>query len=298
MEMRQLRYFVAVAEELHFGRAAARLNISQPPLSQQILKLEEELGVRLFLRNKHKVELTEAGDYLLGRAAHILSEAAAAMRDTKRAEDGQIGYLEIGHSPSADLIVLPKIIAKFKLARPDVGLRFNAMNSIAQIEALRRNAIQIGVVRLPIEPGEHHVVPVFREPLVVVIPARHRLSGRRTVRLRDLANEPMVLFPRKNSPAYFDLIATICRKAGFILNVAQECETIQTVISLVAMGSGISLQPESVKQMKRRGVVFRPLEPPAPVVEIGVAYMPQNRSRAVAEFVAIARGIQPDLGAP
>jgi len=296
MEMRQLRYFVAVAEELHFGHAAARLNISQPPLSQQILKLEEELGVRLFLRNKHKVELTEAGQCLLGRAAQILREVEAAIRDAKRAEYGEIGQLEIGHSPSADLVVLPRIISKFKLARPDVGLRFNSMNSIAQVEALRLNSIQIGVVRLPMESGEHHVVPVFREPLVAVLPARHRLSARRSIRLADLATEPMVLFPRKNSPAYFDLIANICRRAGFVLDVAQECETIQTVISLVAMGAGVSLQPESVKQMKRRGVVFRSLQPPVPTVEVGVAYMPQNRSGAVAEFVAIARSIHPGIG--
>ena len=288
MELRHLRYFIAVAEELHFGRAAARLRIAQPPLSQQIRMLEQEIGVPLFSRSTRRVELTAAGQALLVEARLVFEQAERAVRMAQRASRGEVGRLAIGFVPAADLDLLPRVLRAWAVQRPDVEIELHAMLSAPQIEALQDGRVQVGLVRLPVDHGGLVVEVIQREPLVVALPEGHRLAERSRVRLADLKHEGMILFPRHMAPSYYDLLVSVCRHAGFTPRVLHETESMQTNIGLVAAGLGFSLHAASIRTLQRGGVVYRALTLPV-YTELAVAYARHDPSPLVEAFVRVVR---------
>jgi len=289
MELRHLRYFVALAEELHFGRAAARLDMAQPPLSQQIRALESELGVALFTRTTRRVEITSAGRSFLAEARRVLAQAERAVRTAKRAARGEIGHLTIGFVPSADLDILPRVLSVLRTRFPRVEVELHALLPGQQVEALRRRRIQLGFVRLPVDAGGLIVESVQREPLVAALPEHHPLARRPRVRVSDLRKDPLILFPRRIAPDYHDLLVGVCRQAGFTPLVSHETESMQTNIGLIAAGLGVSLLPHSIRNLRRRGVVYRPLAPPVPYVEMALAYARDDGSTLLRSVLQITR---------
>jgi DNA-binding transcriptional LysR family regulator len=290
MELRHLRYFVAVAEELHFGRAAARVGIAQPPLSQQVRQLEDQLGVALFHRTKRRVELTAAGGAFLEHAREILERTERARRAAQRASRGEVGRLAIGFASSADLDILPRVLRAWHARCPDVELELRALLSGAQVEALRHGRLHVGFVRLPADEASLTVERIHREPLVAALPAGHRLASRRRVRLADLAGDTMILFPRHTAPGYFDVFMGACRRAGFTPRLLHP-GSMQTNLGLVSAGLGVSLMPASIRNLQRSGVVYRPLAPPVPQVEMGVAYRREEPSAVLAAFLDTLRQV-------
>jgi DNA-binding transcriptional LysR family regulator len=289
MEQRHLRYFVAVAEELHFSRAAARLHIAQPPLSQQIRRLERDLGVALFSRTRRRVDLTPAGRALLEEARRILAQADRAARIARRAGAGAIGQLALAFVPSADLDLLPRVLRLWRGRFPDVELDLQVLLPVAQMEALAAGRIQVGLLRLPVVADRAVVVePIQSEPLVAVLPRRHRLARRPRVRLADLAGDTIMMFPRHVAPGYYDVMISAFRDAGFTPSVFHP-GTMQTNLALVSAGLGASLLPSSIRNLRRAGVVYRPLMPPVPRVELAVAYRRDERSAVLPAFLELVR---------
>jgi len=298
VELRHLRYFVTVADTLHFGRAAERLHIAQPPLSQQIRRLEAELGVRLLQRTSRRVDLTDAGRLFLVEARRTLAQADRAVQVAVRAHRGDLGRLTIGYMASAELTVFPRVLPAFRRRYPDVDLVLQILAPREQFQRLRAARLDVGFVRLPARDRRLAVVPVFREPLVAVLPEGHALARQRTVSLRSLRDETFVLFPREHAPGYYDSLMEICRQSNVEPKLVQESEKLQTIVSLVAMGRGVSLMPKCVAELARRGVVYRPLRPRAPDTELGLVYDPTNRSDLVQAFVSLATDILLKSGSP
>jgi len=289
MELRHLRYFVAVAEELHFSRAAARLHIAQPPLSQQIRHLERELGVALFNRTRRHVELTAAGRAFLDESRRVLLQAERAARIAQRAGRGEIGQLAVAFVPSADLDLLPRVLRAWGARFPDVELDLQALLPVAQLEALAGGRIQVGLVRLPVAAGSEVIVECIQsEPLVAALPLRHRLAKRARVRVADLAGDTMMMFPRQVAPGYYDMLISAFRGAGFTPRVFHPA-SMQTNLALVSAGLGVSLLPASIRNLRRTGVVYRPLASPVPRVELAVAYRRHDHSPIVLAFLEMVR---------
>ncbi|MCW5891286.1 MAG: LysR family transcriptional regulator [bacterium] len=291
MELRHLRYFVAVAEELHFSRAAARLHIAQPPLSQQIRHLEHELGVTLLFRTRRRVELTDAGRAFLEEARRLLAQAERAQRIARRAGGGEVGQLSIAFVPSADLDLLPRVLRVWHARFPDVELELRTLLPAAQLEGLAGGHIHVGLVRLPVSVGRDLVVePLLSEPIVAVLPQRHRLARRSRVRLAELADETIMLFQRHVAPGYYDLLISACLGAGFTPRTFHP-GSLQTNLALVSAGLGVSLLPASIRNLRRAGVVHRPLAPPVPRVALAVAWRRDERSAVVPAFVDVVRTV-------
>jgi DNA-binding transcriptional LysR family regulator len=298
MELRHLRYFVAVAEELHFSRAAVRLHMAQPPLSQQIRQLEQELGVLLFNRTKRRVELTPAGRAFLQEVRRLLAQTERAVAIAQRAARGEIGQLAIGYVPSADLDILPRVLRVWRARYPHVELELHALLPAAQVEALRQGIIQIGFLRLPVDDSGLRVESIQREPLVAALPQRHRLARGTRVRLADLAGETLILFPRDHAPGYYDVFISACRRAGFTPRLLHP-GNMQTNLALVSAGLGVTLMPASIRSLRRDGVVYRPLAPPVPHVEMAVAYRRDEPSAVVPAFLrVIHEAIRPGRARP
>ena len=287
IELRHLRYFVAVAEELNFTRAAARLHMAQPPLSQQIRQLEDELGVRLFDRTKHEVRLTDAGSAVLAEARQTLAQADRVGIAARRVSEGVTGTLRVGFPGSFPHTTLPAILRAFRAKFPGVQLNLQECSTEEQLELLAAGKIDVGFVRLPVEnaPESLAVRPILREPLILALPKRHPLARRSKVPVRALAREPFVLFPRHAAPGLYDQIAAICRRARFKPAVAQEATQIQTIISLVSAGLGIAIVPLSMQTLHREHVVYRPLQGPSVMTEMAIAYEKDNPSMALKSFL-------------
>ncbi|MGA2225931.1 MAG: LysR substrate-binding domain-containing protein [Syntrophobacteraceae bacterium] len=247
MELRHLRYFVTVAEELHFGRAAERLRIAQPPLSQQIRALEEELGVLLFSRTKRRVKLTAAGTAFAQEARKILEGADRAVLVAQRVARGEIGQLEVGFISGAVYGKVPSIFRLMRTRYPEVSLGLRELTTEEQIEAINANRLDVGLMRPPITVLESLVVKVVaKEPLVAVLPKTHRLAGQKKIPVRALAGEPFLQVPRHITPRFYDQFVSICAQAGFFPQIVQEARTPQTIVSLVAVGMGVSIVPASL----------------------------------------------------
>jgi len=288
---RHLEVFIAVAEELHFGRAAERLGIGQPPLSQLIHRLEADLGVDLLARTRRKVELTDAGRTFLAEARALLDQAARARSLAVRAGRGEVGALSIAIVPTADNFTLMRVIRAFGARHPDVRVSIRSLSTAAQVEALHRNEIHAGFVRMPVRDPRLEARVILRESLVVALPRDHRLARHRRVPLRLVSQEPIVLFPRRLAPDYYDSLVSAFYAAGLSLNVAHESEHVQTMLGLIVSGFGISLLPESIREFQHAGIVFRPLTPAHPTVETGLVADPRNDSttlRAFRSFVEAA----------
>ncbi|MCQ4273407.1 LysR substrate-binding domain-containing protein [Pseudomonas kuykendallii] len=262
MELRHLRYFIAVAEELHFGRAAELLGISQPPLSQQIQALEQELGARLFERTNRRVELSEAGRLFLEEARLVLAQVDKAADVARRAQLGELGEMKIGFTSSAPFSTrIPKAIHAFRQAFPAVHLNLQEMSSKKVADALVDESIEIGLMRpLPL-PDSLRMQELFREPLVAVLNAAHPLaaSGGGGLHLEALAGEPFVFFPRGYGSGLYAQLLSLASRAGFSPHFSQEAAEAMTIIGLVAAGLGVSVLPASFQRIRIDGVVYRTL---------------------------------------
>lgn len=289
MELRHLRYFVTVAEELHFGRAAERLFITQPPLSQQIQQLERELGVLLFQRTSRRVQLTPAGEVFLRDVKEILAGLDVAIQAAQRAARGETGWLGIGFAASATYDLLPAVLHDFRAQFPEVALSLLELNAVEQAEALRDRSIHVGFVRPYVAEAKVNVEAVLRESFLVALPEAHSLALYSDLSLAKLAEEPFVSFPEKPLPSYAEVVRTVCEESGFTPRVVQEVREMQTAISLVAAGMGIALLPASVQHLHRDGVVYRPLREPAPWTELTVVSRREDPSPVLQNFLAIVR---------
>lgn len=289
-DLRQLRQFIAVAEHLHFGRAALALHISQPPLSRSIQDLEARLGARLLERSRRKVELTAAGAWYLEEARQILARLERAGRSVAERSAGGAGALHIGFVTIADYSVLPGLLSRFKAAHPGVSLALRELVTETQLEALGAGDLDLGFVLPPLPAREVQSIAVNREPLVVALPSRHRLARERgPLAVRTLAEEPFVMVPANLARGLSDVVLGVCARAGFAPRLAQEAVQMQTVVSLVSSGLGVAIVPASMLNLRRKGVVYRPVSDPHPRIDLRLAWRRDTRSALRERFVALAR---------
>ncbi|CAD5106485.1 LysR family transcriptional regulator [Zestomonas carbonaria] len=290
MELRHLRYFVAVAEELHFGRAAERLGISQPPLSQQIQALEEELGARLLERTNRRVALTEVGRLFLDEARQVLAQSDKAVQLARRAQRGELGELKIGFTSSAPFTsTIPRSIFAFRQAYPAVHLDLLEMSSRQVAEALLEERVQVGVIRPLALPDGLEKIELFREPLVVVLRADHPLAtgSEAGILVAALAEEPFVFFPRSFGTGLYDQLLDLARQAGFTPRIAQEAGEAMTIIGLVAAGLGVSVLPASFRRMRVDGVVYRELLDPEATTAVWLVRRRREHSPQAQAFIEL-----------
>jgi DNA-binding transcriptional LysR family regulator len=288
-DTRQLRYFVAVAERLHFGRAAAALHISQPPLSRAIRGLEQQLGARLLARSRRKVELTPEGTRFYDEAKRVLGQLERAALEVGAMAAGQRGRLRLGFVSLADYGVLPGLLKAFKAARPGVSLALREMLSPEQAAALSAGELDFGLLLPPVTGDFEHLV-VQRERFVAALPARHRAArSRGRIAIRELASEAFVMVPRDIAPGLYDIVAGLAARAGFSLRVAQEAIQMQTVVSLVSSGLGVALVPASIANLGRRGVVYREVADAHPRLDLWLAWRRGELAAPARDFIAQAR---------
>jgi DNA-binding transcriptional LysR family regulator len=288
LNLRQLRYFVVVAEELHFTRAAARLQISQPPLSQQIRGLEHALGCTLFRRTSKSVQLTPEGLLLLERARPLLAEIEDVEVLMRRAGQGQVGVVRIGYVGSAAYDTLPAVVRAFRRRHPDVVLQLDEQGTGPQIEALLADRLDVGFVRPPLNEAILTFVPLTQEPLLAVLPATHRLAARESVAVASLSEEPFIIHQRRLGAGLYDEITSLCRLAGFSPRIVQETGDMQTVLSLVSAGMGVGMVPASMASIRRASVEYRPISDSAVRLELGLARRADSTSAVVRQFCVVA----------
>ena len=291
MELRHLRYFLAVAEELHFGRAAARLHISQPPLSQQIRRLEKELQAPLFHRTKRHVELTNAGRVFLGDARALVAQAEQAAGNAQRASRGEIGQLLLACDLWADFLNGANIIRLFARRHPDIEVELRDLTATEQISALESGRIHVGILRPPVPSKALVSERLLSETLVVAFPREHRFKNYGRVPWRALVDEPYVLFSRRRAPAFDALIARACYDAGVTLRVKYEVEHPQTILAIVEAGLGISLVPASLQLVGRPTIAYRRLWPTGPALDTVIAWRRDNELPLIQAFVKVAREV-------
>ncbi len=291
MELRHLRYFVTLAEELHFGRAAERLHIAQPPLSQQIRQLETELGFQLFQRTKRNVQLTQAGQVFLSEVQQILNQLEQAIEVGRQTSRGFRGQLVVGFVSSAAYNILPTILRTFRTLIPNVDLELHELTTDQQLQWLQDHRIDVGFLRPPVEKESFCWEIIFHEPLMMALPEAHPLANQTSVSLRSLKNEPFIMFPRTLAPGLHDPIISLCLQAGFSPNIAQEAIQMQTIVSLVAAEMGVAIVPESLQHLQRTGVVYKPIQQPTPKVAIAMIWQHHNTSPTVQKFIEVVRQI-------
>jgi DNA-binding transcriptional LysR family regulator len=291
-DLRQLRHFVSVAERLHFGRAAAALHMSQPPLSRSIRDLEERLGATLLSRSRRRVELTPEGERFLEEARRLLAQLEHAVLEVGRMAAGG-GRLRLGFVSLADYGVLPRLLKAYKAARPGVALALREMLSPDQAAALATGELDFGLLLPPVAGADLEHIVVQRERFLVALPARHRLARRRgRVAMRELAAESFVMTPREIAPGLHDVIAALATHAGFVPRLAQEAIQMQTVVSLVSSGMGVAVVPASVANLGRRGVAYRDIADPHPSLDVWLAWRRGGPGNAAGrDFVHHARRI-------
>ena len=291
MELRHLRYFVTLAETLHFGQAAAKLGIAQPSLSHQIQQLEAELQATLLRRTKRRVELTDAGRIFLEEARDILARSDRAAVVTRRAGRGDAVKLRVGVGYCMDHVNATKAVGLFDRAHEHVHVELHTMAVGPQIDALKTGRLDIGFVRPPVNDAALMGEVLLREPFVAALPARHRLAKNKSVALSALAEEPFVLPPRQAVPVYHDLVLRACREAGFIPNAPHEADHVLLMLGMVAAGTGIALVPASARQVEQAGVTYARLRPAHALLETVVTWRRNETSLFVEEFLQIARQV-------
>jgi len=291
MDLRHLRYFIAVAEEQNIGRAAARLHISQPPLTRQIQQLEEELGVQLFTRTPRGMELTPAGELLLEEARNIRAVVEQATERTQRAGQGKLGRLDIAIFGSGILNIIPKLLTAFRTAYPEVKTVLHNMDKNEQIEALRQRRISVGFNRMltPLPDIASELVAVER--LLLAVSTSHPLAQQAVVPFQSLAEHPLVLFPSGSRPSFMDKVIGLCQQAGFVPEVSQEVGDTVTAIALVASGFGVSLVSESTSALALPGVAYRPISglPENAGIDLSCIYRADDNSPILAAFLQVVR---------
>lgn len=298
MELRHLRYFIAVAEELHFGRAAKRLHIAQQPLSRQIRNLEDELGIQLFYRTKRTVRLTEVGEFFLEEARKTVKQAERTLSLAKQASIGEIGRISVGFTGSALNFVLPTAVRRFKECYPKVDLALKRLQTLEQIKALHCGDINVGFLHPPIEDETLILETIHRENLIVVLPDIHTLAkdAPLPISIKQLSEEAFILFPRNIGSVLYDEIISLCRQAGFSPNVVQEAFPQQTILGLVAAAIGVSLIHDSVRTLGQAGVVFRDLIEPTPQLETAIAWNPNTTNPVLPSFLNVVREVLASQG--
>lgn len=286
MYLKRLRYFMVVAEELNFSRAAERLHMAQPPLSAQIKQLEEELEARLFDRTGRGVQLTEAGQFLFEEGRRLLDQIEQTTDMTRRIGNGKVGQLTVGFLPSVGHGVLPDLLREFRTRFPQVNLLLRELNPDQQVRALHNKQIDVGFLYLPLEDSALKVKPVFREPLVLALPEQHPMADESRVRVKALSEEPFILPPQHQVPGCYGQIMDTCHQAGFSPKVVQkDVWLMQTAVDLVAAGIGIALVAGSLRNLNRAGVVYKTLQDPSPVVETGVVWPHSAKDPVLQSFL-------------
>jgi DNA-binding transcriptional LysR family regulator len=290
MELRHLRYFIAVAEELHFTRAAERLHIGQPPLSHAIQMLEADIGARLLERSKRWVRLTEAGRLFLADARKILAMAEQAAETARRAERGEAGELRIGFTYSTPLTPLfADVINRYRQEFPQVTLTLHEMATLRQLDAIGERTLDLGFIRppeLPIPPSIK-LTTLREDPLVVVLPIGHPLAAKAGIAIRDLEDESFVMYPPGAGTGIYPQIFRLCRAAGFVPRIGQTAGEASTIIGLVAAGSGITLLPSSFDRIRMDGVCYRPISDPDATTMLLLAQRASEHAPLVDAFVAL-----------
>lgn len=290
MELRHIRYFLAVAEELNFTRAAAKMGIGQPPLSQQIKDLEAEIGVQLFRRLAQGAELTAAGRAFLERVTSIPVYAESAIHAAQRAARGESGSLRVGFTASAAFnTVVPSAIRSFRRAYPDVELVLEEANTTRLVQGLTEGTLDAVFVR-PDSPGIEGLSLrlLSEEPLLLVLPASHPAADHEHVELALLHDNPLVMFPRAIGPRLYDTVIDACKRAGFLPRLGQQAPQIGSVVNLVAAEMGFSMVPASMRQLQVSGVVYREVAGDAPMTSLALAYRKSETSPVLRNFVSRA----------
>lgn len=292
MDLRLLRYFVAVAEERHFTRAAERLGMKQPPLSVAIRQLEADLGVPLLHRLTRGLELTAAGALLLDQARQILSDVDQARSEVIRRARGESGQLKVGFGGATYFHpAIPTLILAYRNLYPEVELSPVQSNTPELLAGLRDGSVNIAFIRPPIEDEGVAVLAFCTEPMCAVLPSSHALATRDRLHLADLAHDDMVLFPRRIGPGLHDSIVTACRAAGFEPRLEQEAPQLPSIVHLVAAGFGVSIVPRSIGQIRTGDVRYVALAGDVPAAPISLASRRDERSATVANFLALARRV-------
>ncbi|MEU6747846.1 LysR substrate-binding domain-containing protein [Spirillospora sp. NPDC046719] len=297
MDLRHLRYFVAVAEELHFGRAAERLNMAQPPLSQAIRRLETDLGVELLHRSTRRVDLTDAGRGYLARARRILGEVDEAAHEARRIAAGAVGHLTIGCVGSATYSLLPALSRGLSLELSGVDFSFRGEMLVPdQAAALRTGEIDLALLRPPIADLSLTVLPLRRDRLVVAVPADHPLAAQRRVEVADLAGADLIVHSADRRSVMYDVVLGLFRDAAVEPRIRHEVGETSTLVTLVAGGLGAAVVPEPVTALALDGVVFRPLARPAAGVDLAIAHRTDRTEPHLARAVSVVRRIVQETG--
>jgi DNA-binding transcriptional LysR family regulator len=292
MELRHLRYFVAVAEELSFTRAAERLHIGQPPLSQQIQALEAEIGAQLLERSKRWVRLTEAGKLFLEDARQILAQSERAVVTARRAQRGEAGELRVGFTFSTPFTPLfAKVIKRYRQLYPHVSLTLHEMATLHQLEAVETQKLDLGFVRPPevAIPDAIELTRLREDPLMLILPSDSPLARKRKVRIKDLEGLPFVMYPKEAGTGIYYQIFRLCRAAGFVPQIGMEAGEASAIIGLVAAGIGVSVLPKTFDSIHMEGAVYRQLDDPAAATSLLLAQRREGKSPLVDAFVRLAR---------
>jgi DNA-binding transcriptional LysR family regulator len=286
MEIRQIRSFLKLAEHLNFSRAAKNLHIVQSALSMQIKHLEEEIGTKLFERNRRRVRLTDAGKVFLEDSSHTLAGLDRAVQNARRAAKGEIGRLRVGFVFTGAVVVLPKILIPFRQAFRGVELELRNMTTREQLIGLQDGKLDAGFLRLPVPQGQLTIECIHREPFALFLSTEHPLASAQRLRLIDLANSPFVMYARHQAPGFHDRIMRILNGAGIHPEITQEASEMQTILSLVAAGIGVAILPASVSSIQLEGVLMKRLPGGLPQSEIGFAAPTKDRTSVLEAFAA------------
>ena len=291
MELRHLRYFVAVAESLHFGQAAAKLHIAQPSLSHQIRQLEAELQTSLLRRTKRHVELTEAGRLFLDQARDIIARTDRAAIIARRMGRSDAHRLRVGFGYCMDQSCLAAVVAEFDVKHHPIQVEAKTLSVPLQLASLREGRLDVGFVRPPVSDPVLNSELLISEALVIALPPKHRLASKPRVSLSALENEPFILVPRDAVPVFHDAVLKACRAAGFVPHVPHEADQLQLMIGMVAAGAGVALVPAAARRIRQYRLVYRPVHPSPDNLETAIAWRQDDASPMLAEFVSAARRV-------
>lgn len=291
IELRHLRHFLAVAEELHFGRAATRLRIAQPALSQSVITLEKEVGVRLLERTTRTVRLTAAGRVFLDECRRVLSQVAQAVDGARQADRGEAGLLRIGYVVSASYELLPPLLLEYRRRSPAVALQLLGRSAAEQVEMLLSGDLSVGFVREFHEQPELESELLFDEKLLAVLPATHPEAQRSTTRLSRLAGDSFIMFDRRRAPGMYDKIVSSCVSSGFTPQIVQQDSDVQSVLGLVAGGLGVTVVPVSFRHLAIEGIAYRSLTDVSTTVGLSAVWNREQRTSVMEGFLDVAREV-------
>jgi DNA-binding transcriptional LysR family regulator len=292
MEFRHFRYFITVAEEQNFSRAAERLNIAQPPLSQQIRNLEDELGFQLFDRSQRQLQLTQAGQWFLERAYRIFNQLETAKEEARKISRGETGQLVVGYVNFAFLTLAIEIIKVFRSNFPEVKLVLRELLTAEQFKALPVSEIDLGIAFMPVKDEGLAFEVISHDKFVAVLPESHRMAGQPYVHLEELADDQFIMMPRQTKSVFSDKVLGMCHQAGFVPKVSQEIIQMSSGLSMVAAGVGVGIMPSHVQNSGTRGVVFKPFYAGAAVIDLAVVWRKSDTSPVLKGFLNVVKEVK------